>query len=52
MTIVAPQDGDITDPLWAQEITDAVNALVAQKEAQYQSWTPTLANMLHRRLPV
>lgn len=28
MTITPPVDGDLVDPLWAQEITDALNSLV------------------------
>lgn len=28
MTIIAPVDGDLVDPQWAQEITDAVNEIL------------------------
>lgn len=27
MTIIAPEDGDLVDPVWAEQVTDAVNQL-------------------------
>jgi len=48
MTIVAPADGDLLDPDWAADITDAVNDHETRLDALEVGWTtyvPTLTNL-------